>query len=153
MAYCTQADMQNAAGGAKRFLQLTDWDNNNAIDAQVITDAIAEADSRIDEAAAKLYTVPFNPVPEPIKRRSAEIALLITIRRRLGFDESHQKWWDELTSSKKGEEGWLLLLANGVVTPGTDPMPVKHSTMAVDSVDTKLPTDRDVSRDKLGGFW
>lgn len=145
--------MQNAAGGAKRFLRLTDWNNDNAIDAQVITDAIAEADGRIDEAAAKRFAVPFNPVPETIKRKSAELALLITIRRRVGFDEPHQKWWDELTGMKKGEEGWLWQLAHGGITPGTDPMPAKHSTMAVDSVETTLPSERTDARDKYGGFW
>ncbi len=153
MPYCVQADIQNAAGGAKKLLQLADWDNNNAIDPAVITDAIAAADALIDSFAAKRFSVPFNPVPEIIKRVSAELAMLSIARNRTGFTADMQKRWDELASTERGREGWLHQLATGVVTPGGDPLPAKHSTMAPDSVETTLPSERDVSRDKLGGFW
>lgn len=153
MAYCAQSDVQQAAGGAKRLKQLTDWDNNAAEDPQVIIDAIAAADALIDSFASKRFSVPFNPVPPIVKLVSAELAMLTLARNRTGFDDRMQKRWDELAGTEKGREGWLFQLATGVVTPGGDPLPAKHSTMAPDSVELTLPADRDISRDKTGGFW
>lgn len=153
MPYCVQADVQNAAGGEARLKQLADWDSNAALDAAVVTDAIAAADALIDSFASKRFTVPFNPVPEIIKRTSAELAMLTIARNRAGLSDAQQKRWDELAGTERGREGWLYQLATGVVTPGGDPLPTKHGTMAVDSVETTLPSDRDNSRDKLGGFW
>jgi phage gp36-like protein len=153
MAYSTQADVQTAAGGAKRFLQLADWDNTNAIDAAVVTAAIAKADALIDSFASKRFTVPFNPVPEIIKQHSADLAKLIIVKRRGVLDDDQQREWDSIAGTETGKEGWLLKMAQGVVTPGGDPLPPKHSTMAVDSVDATLPDDRDISREKLGGYW
>lgn len=152
MPYCVQADVQNAAGGEKRLKQLADWDNNAAIDAAVITDAIAAADALIDSFASKRFTVPFNPVPEIIKRTSAELAMLHIARNRGGLSDAMQKRWDELAGTERGREGWLYQLATGVVTPGGDPLPTKHGAMVVDSVETSLPSERGIARDKLGDF-
>src|SRR5690348_11167221 len=128
---------------------MADWDGDGNVDAAVITDVIAEADALIDSFASKRFHVPFSPVPEIIKRMSAKLAGLILARRRnqLTEDEMHQ--WEGIA----GEKGWLYQLATGVVTPGGDPLPVAHSTMAADSVETSLPDDRDASRDALAGFW
>lgn len=148
MSYSAQADVQNAVGGAKKLTQIADWNNDGNI-AAVVADAIAEADALIDSFASKRFHVPFNPVPEIIKRMSAKLAGLILVRRRnqLSDDEVHQ--WEGIA----GDKGWLYQLATGVVTPGGDPLPVAHSTMGADAVDTELPCDRDASRDHLAGFW
>jgi phage gp36-like protein len=153
MAYSVQADVENAAGGAQRLKELADWDNNNTVDAGVVAAAIATADGLIDSFATKHFTVPFNPVPETIKRASARLAKWEIVRSRRALTDDEQRDYDQLAGTQKGNEGWLLLLAQGVVTPGGDPLPTKHSTMAPDTVETSLPSDRDVSRDKLGGFW
>lgn len=153
MAYCVQADVELAVGGLKRLKQLMDWDNDGAVDVATVTDCIAEADALIDSFAAKRFTVPFNPVPPIIKRMSAQLAPLVGARRRRVLTEGEQIQWDSIAGTEQGKEGWLLKLATGVVTPGTDPMPTQHGTMANDGVEIALPGDRDASRDKLGGYW
>lgn len=154
MPYSVQADVQSAAGGLKKLKELADWDNDGAVDAAEVTSAIASADALIDSYASKRFTVPFNPVPATIKDCSARLARLKLARRRPGlWDQAMQDEWDELAGTDEKKPGWLLLLATGVVTPGGDPLPTKHTTMSVDSVETTLPSDRDVSRDKTGGFW
>lgn len=153
MAYSTQTDVQNACGGLKRLKQAFDYDADGNVDAAQVTDCIAEADALIDSFASKRFTVPFNPVPPIILRMSARLAVLVSARRRGPFSQSQQDEWDSIAGTEQGKEGWLYRLATGVVTPGGDPLPTAHSTMQNDSVSTEMPTDRDVSRDKLGGFW
>lgn len=48
MPYTTYKDLEDAAGGAERFLQLADWDDDSAPDAGVIARAQADADGFID---------------------------------------------------------------------------------------------------------
>jgi phage gp36-like protein len=153
VAYSAQADVQSAAGGAVKLRQLSDWTNTGAIDATEVSNAIAEADGMIDGYANKIFHVPFNPVPEIIKRKSAQIAKLLLARRRGAMTQEETEEWSELTSSDESKPGWLLQLAKGIVTPGGDPLPAKHGTMATDNTQSTLPTDRDHSRDKLSGYW
>lgn len=153
MAYSVQADVQNTLGGAKRLIEEFDWDRDGAADAAVITDCIAEADALIDSFASKRFTVPFAPVPETIRRTSARLAVLIGARRRGMMTHSQETEWDQLAGTERGKEGWLYQLARGIVTPGGDPLPTGHSQLQDDATETELPDDRDVSRDKLGGFW
>jgi phage gp36-like protein len=153
VAYSDQADVEFAAGGAGRLAQLADWDEDTAVDASAIAAAIATADALIDSFATKHFTVPFSPVPETIRRVSARLAKWELVRSRRPLTDPEQREWDRDAGTQKGNEGWLLLLAQGVVTPGGDPLPTKHSTMAPDEAVSTLPSDRDASRDKLGGFW
>jgi phage gp36-like protein len=153
MAYSSQTDVQNALGGAKRLVEAFDWDRDTVADAAVIADCIAEADALIDSFASKRYTVPFSPVPETIRRTSAKLAILIGARRRGMMTDAQQTEWDQLAGTERGKEGWLYQLARGVVTPGGDPLPAGHSQLQDDATDDELPDDRDVSREKLSGFW
>jgi phage gp36-like protein len=68
VAYSTQADVSNALGGDRRLVQTFDWDGDGIADAAVVTDCVAEADALIDSFASKRFHVPFNPVPEIIRR-------------------------------------------------------------------------------------
>lgn len=149
MAYSVQADLQNAIGGLDRLTQLCDWDGDGVIDAGVITAAVVKADSLIDSYASKNYTVPFNPVPVVITTTSADLALVILRRQRQMATHDDELRWEQIA----GPEGWLSHLARGIVTPGGDPLPLKHSTMAPDTVDSTVGGDRELSRGKLSGFW
>lgn len=153
MPYCAQDDVQHAAGGLKKLKELVDWDNDGTADAVEVTAAIANADALIDSFCAGRFSVPFNPVPSTIRRCSAELARIMLARDRNVMTDALQQRWEEIAGTDDRKPGWLLLLAKGVVTPGTDPQPAKHSTMAVDSVETTLPAERDTSRDKTSGFW
>lgn len=153
MPYSVQADVENAVGGNKRLKQLFDWDSNGAVDVTAVDSCIAEADALIDSFASKRFTVPFNPVPPIIKSMSARLAGLVAARRRGPMTDDQLREWNSIAGTETGNEGWLYRLATGVVTPGGDPLPTAHSTMQNDGVETTMPSDRDVSRDKLGGFW
>jgi phage gp36-like protein len=151
--YSTQADVQQACGGLKRFKQAFDWDNDGAVDASAIDSCIAEADALIDSFASKRFSVPFNPVPPIIASMSARLAILISARRRGPLTDDQLREFNSIAGTETGNEGWLYRLATGVVTPGGDPLPPAHTTMQNDGVETSMPSDRDASRDKLGGFW
>jgi len=153
MPYCIQADVETEAGGAARLIQLTDWDNNQAVDTARVDAAIAKSDALIDSFCSKRFTVPFNPVPVSIKLCSAELAVL-NLRRARGMREPEDdKRWTQIAGTAKGEEGWLHGIATGVVTPGGDPLPAKHSTMVADRAEAVLPEDRDTTREKTAGLW
>ena len=66
MPYATQQQLVNAAGGAARYLALTDWDNDNVSDAQVVSDAQTAAEAWIDT----FIPVQFRP---PITNPSNEL--------------------------------------------------------------------------------
>lgn len=153
MAYSVQEDVEDDAGGADRLRQLADWDNDGIADAARVTAAIAKADALIDSYASKRFHVPFAPVPEIIKQHSATLAKLLLARRRGQMTQDEQDEWESIAGTDENKPGWLLQLANGTVTPGGDPLPLRHGSMSVDSVDTALPDDRDASREKLAGFW
>lgn len=149
MPYCTQADLEDQAGGLDRLIQLTDWDNNAAVDVPRVTSAIAAADAEIDSHACHRFAVPFDPVPVTIKEKSAELAFLILRRRRGQWGPDEQTRWDAIA----GKDGWLQLLREGKVTPGTVPAPAKNDEMIVDHAAPALPESRDTTREKLVGVW
>jgi phage gp36-like protein len=153
MAYCTQEDVQQANGGLARLVQLTDWNRLGVPGVDEIVGAIAEADDLINSFASKVASVPYSPVPGIIRRTSASLAKLILVRNRGQLTDRLQLEWDRIAGTDKSCPGWLYLLATGVVTVGTDPLPPPHGSLAVDGVDTQLPPDRDVAREKLVGFW
>jgi phage gp36-like protein len=154
VAYCTQAQVQTAAGGANRLLQIANRTNATTIDATAIAfiaDNIAYADSMIDSYAAKRYAVPFFPVPPIIGRMSAKIAALYMCRST-GMITAVET--DELVSIE-GKDGWLIRLARGEVSCGVEPSPPAHSIVVdkAGSEPTRQPNPPELTRDKLGGFW
>ncbi|MGL5361486.1 MAG: phage protein Gp36 family protein, partial [Bosea sp. (in: a-proteobacteria)] len=108
----------------------------------------------IDAYAAARYKVPIAaPVPAILREKCAEIAVLKRFRSRGMLSTEHRERWDAVFSADERNPGWLLQLRSGLVTPGVDPMPERHSTMVPDQATTELSATRDVSRNKLGGFW
>ncbi len=146
MAYCTQADVQNAIGGEERLRQASDWARGNAIGAANVADAIAEADGLIDSYAKKVHAVPFNPVPEQIKRTSANLAKLILKRRRgmLSADDAREL---EMIA---GPDGWLVQLSQGKVVTGAAAEPAK-SELTVDAAHA-ADIDNEADRSKFEGY-
>lgn len=154
MAYCTQAQVQTAAGGATRLLQLANRTNATTLDATALAfvdDNIAYADSMIDSYAAKRYAVPFAPVPPIVARMSAKLAALFMARSTGMITQAET---DEL-ASLEGKDGWLIRLSRGEVSCGVDPVPTAHS-MVIDkagSEPSRTKAEPELTRDKLGGFW
>lgn len=145
MAYCTQSDVEMAAGGAERLLALSDWENLGAIGAANVTSAIAKADAWINTFVHKRYAVDIPaPVPPAIVDLSASEAVFRLKRMRGMVDE------DDL--AERDERRKLLDdFATGRNTLGVSPMPLK-SELVVDNQSAR-PTDKQVSRLNTKGFW
>lgn len=144
MAYCTEADLTLAVGGAARLKQLVDRDGNNANDAGVVDAAIAAADALIDSYANKRFAVPFNPVPPAIKELSKRLA-----RYQLRDERATLSQAD--IETHKADVEWLEALAEGKVSPGVEPQPTKSSLMR-DSA-SERPSTKEVGRSQLKGYW
>lgn len=144
MAYSTTADLQQAAGGADRLVQLADWDNDRVADATPIANAIAAADGEINSYINKQYLVPLAvPVPQVIVDTSARIAKYRLAVARGMVDQFIK---DEHTEDVK----WLESLRDGTNSLGVEPIPVQAS-MRIDAYSPR-PTTKDISRLKLKGF-
>ncbi|WP_425099138.1 gp436 family protein [Tropicibacter sp. S64] len=76
MAYSTQADLEKHYGTAL-LVNLTDRGElaSGVIDADVVTQAIADADAMIDGYIKTRYTLPLDGVPDPIGVLSRRIAI------------------------------------------------------------------------------
>lgn len=144
MPYATREDLVEAAGGTDRFLQMTDLDGDGVADDAIIEKAQASAESWIHSYAQKRFAVPFvDPVPDEIVRTSAEETIYRLLRNR-----------DMATSQEREDHherlAWLERLAQGLVTPGFQPTPLKSTEVVADIID-RSPFDP-ASRDSWKGF-
>ncbi|OHD19789.1 MAG: hypothetical protein A2Y38_22420 [Spirochaetes bacterium GWB1_59_5] len=91
MAYCAQADLETAIS-SDILRQLTDDDEDEDIDASVVTAAISHADSKIDTALSGRYVVPITgTVPTIVKFASVWLAVCIIGGRRGILPEDYVK--------------------------------------------------------------
>lgn len=144
MPYSVQADVQTAAGGAKRLAALVDWDGDAAVDSAEVTRAIAAADALINSHSGRRYQVPLVPVPARCQQLSADLAVWYLKKWRGVLDQHDMTWYE-------AELKWLGQLASGEVTWDTDPEPTKAARVRDDY--HERPSDKAVSRAKTRGFW
>lgn len=143
MPYCSADDVLTACGGSDRYVELTDWDADGDADAAVVTDHIAEADATIDSYVNRRYLVPLDPVPDSVRRRSAQLAKVYLRRDRGQLTEDDSKNEESITK-------WLVGVGSGEILLGLEPLNTKSSiirdeNLAVDTMGTP--------REKLRGFW
>lgn len=151
--YATLKGLHSACGGVEAFGELFKRKGSAELDEDLVEYALTTADEDINQYAAKRFRVPFDPVPPTIRTKAAQLARIAAEISRGVMNEDHDRRWKSFYSADKFDPGWLIQLGNGMVTPGTDPMPAKHGTMAVEQAIETLPSSRDVSREKLGGWW
>jgi phage gp36-like protein len=140
MPYATQAQIQAAAGGAVKLVELADWDGDGVVDAAAIAFAQEAADGWIDSFAAGRYAVPIATPTNTLVQFAAEEAVhrLRLSRKVVDQDDKDQR---ELRVE------WLKLLQAGKVRP-SDPAPAKGTAVRSQVV----VNDREVSREKLKGY-
>ena len=143
MAYCTQADLELRCGGAQKLVQLADHDGNNVLDAGVVDAAIAEADGDINAAAHKRFAIPLSPLPPEIRALSAKMAVR-ALRRWRGMLTA-----DDAADEKHDTE-WLDKLRKGEIVLSVSPL--TKSEIVIDQAGER-PATKNVSREKLKGFW
>jgi phage gp36-like protein len=83
MAYCTQADILKRLT-ENELLALADDDNDGSVDADIVTEAIADADAEIDGYVGTRHAVPLATVPALVLRLSVTIAINNLYLRRTG---------------------------------------------------------------------
>jgi phage gp36-like protein len=141
MAYCTQSDLLEQLD-QDILIQLTDDDANGAIDASVVTRAIADADAEIDGYCGQNYPVPFATVPDLIRKFSVTIAIKNLYARRSSVPDSRRSdYADAIAFLKEVSKGNASL-------GGSDPAgtPSESNMPDIDS------SDRVFSRDNFEGF-
>lgn len=140
MPYSTQADLEIAAGGAHKLVQLADHNGDGVLDAAAVTAAIAEADAEIGAWTRKRWT---DSIPLTVKGLSARMAVRV-LRRNRGMlttaDIEQQKFDTELLKS----------IAKGDATAVDEN--AEASSMVVDKAAPR-DTTKTVGREKLKGFW
>lgn len=149
MAYATQTDVENAAGGAAKLIELADWDADGSVDAAVLTDAIAAADEWINSYAQRRYDVPFATTPDIVRRFAAQEAVYRLRLGRNALTDADQVRHEELRE-------WLDNLARGIVSVGVDPEPAASDAHVAQESDRETDIDSDegkISRESLKGFW
>lgn len=141
MPYTTIQDLENAAGGAARFVQITDWDGDGFPDADAIAAAQARADGLVDSYAAKRYAVPVRePSAALVQVAADETIFQLLVRRGQASDIDREE--------RDIRIAWLDALSEGKVRP-SDPAPRRSSAVA----DRYRSSERAVSRGQMKGFW
>lgn len=146
--YCALDDLKGRLSEDK-ILQLADFENTGDIGSEDvvkrINDAINDAGAEIDGYCMGRYQVPFNPVPDIIKKLAIDISLYNLFSLR-GFDEDSP---DKVIADRyKSAVKTLENLSRGIVTIGQPEPPV------TDSVNRPSVTgpDRVFTRDKMSGY-
>lgn len=146
MPYASQDQLQDAAGGAVRFLALTDWDGDNAIDASVVAAAQISADGWIDGFIPAQYSPPLaNPSEELQDLAAAEAIYRIRCKREMVSQQD--------LDFRKERERYLESIRSGKVRP--DALAATKSA-AVRSGVVKMDDgggEHSIDRHKLKGMW
>lgn len=143
MAYATTTQIQIAAGGADRYVQLFDWDADGVADAAVVAQVQAEVDAWIDSYAGRRFAVPIASPTQVLTLAAAEEVVYRALVKRGMVAPEH-------TALHEQRRAWLKDLAEGRVVP-SDPHPTKASTSTAAWVDRD--GDSDLSRESLKGMW
>ena len=150
-AYCTQTDVEHAAGGAAKLLALADQDGDGVLDAVLLADAINDAERWIDSYIQRRYSVPLDTVPDIVRRVCSAETVYILKDARDAVDSRAQSTHDE-------HRDWLEGVSYSRISLGVDPGPAKSSAVAAQVGNRSSNTDDDgdsivVTRESLKGFW
>ena len=140
MAYTTQSDLDDAAGGAARLLELCDFDGDGAPDVSMIARAQAAADGFIDQhlrkySPADLARLRATPTAS-IKRIAADETIFRMREQRRQVSDDDRK-----SQELRGKELQALRV--------DDLRPDDQKTPRA----TFVENDSDVSRETLKGQW
>lgn len=147
VAYCTQQDVEFAAGGRANLNDLCDLARSTtdplpAEALQAIAQAIADADALINSYLGKVRAVPLSQVPPVVRRVAAEEAVFVLrSRRQFGAED---------LAKHEANVRWLEQVARGLVTLGVDPQPAASALVMPTVVER---TDRESTAARLRGLW
>ena len=145
MPYSTTSDVQIAAGGMEKLIELSDQERQDCVDETVVARAIADADAMINTYVHKRYGVDLQaPIPPTVISLSADEAVF------------RMKTWRNMVSEADMElhqrrVDLLQAFAEGDNTLGVSPQPAK-SELVTDRAVTRT-SNKAIGREKLKGFW
>lgn len=149
MAYCVEADVQTAAGGATKLAELSDQDGvlSGAVNHTVVTAAIAEATAELASYIGHRISVTAvaATIPDIVKLKTASWAVRV-LRRNL---YNGQPLADDL-QREEIDRKWLMQVAQGLVSLGVEP----ELAAATEVIDKAAPRDPSlkVSALRLRGY-
>lgn len=124
------------------LIQLTDDNDAGIVDDDVVTRAIADADSEIDSYCGKRYAVPFTTIPNRLRKLSVDIAIYNLYSRRKGAPEDRKTRYDNAIR-------FLKDVAKGLASLGEDDPDGSPADSNMPDIDQ---SDRIFTRDKMKGF-
>jgi len=140
MAYSTQSDILEQLS-FDELLGLTDDEQDESVNASVVTRVIADADAEIDAYCGKLYALPFSAAPPILLKLSVDMAIYnLYSRRGLVPDFRDVRYRNALKL--------LANIAKGEVTLGVQPAPDPNSEQAAQT----SSNDRIFTRDTMRNF-
>lgn len=141
MAYTTQEDLEHAAGGAEKLVELADRDNDGIIDAAYLARAQAAADGWCDSHLRK-----FSPADLAALRAAPTDTI-----RRLAAEETIYvlRDWGPLGTSDQDLKKREMRAAELKLISADDLRVADTKTPRAQFVDN----DDDVSRDGTKGMW
>lgn len=108
MTYATQQDMIDRFGNDE-LIQITDRTNTGAIDANVLAQALADADAEIDGYLGSRYSLPLTSVPKILTRLACDIAR---------YDLYDAQATDQVKERYQNAREFLTAVSRGKITLG-----------------------------------
>lgn len=144
MAYSSLDELQHAAGGADRLLQLVDWDDDGLADAAVVDQALAQADAFLDQYLSLRYATPI-AAPSPVLRGLAAEQAIYWLRQARGAVT------EEENRQLENRQRQLEAMRDGKLRPD-EPVPYRSSAVVAEFVE-RDPDVFGVSKANLKGMW
>lgn len=137
MPYCVLQDIIDVIS-EEIVVQLTDDDNQAAVDEDKVDKAITRADEMIDAHLRNRYDVPFSVVPELIHNVSTDLAIYYLYDRRLNIQipESIEKRYEKAIEILKSLQSGLLVL-DSADAGGSKPSEYRTNKTADDRIFNK----------------
>lgn len=144
MAYASTVQIEIAAGGRARLVELADLDADSVADAAVIAQACNAVDGMIDSYCGTRYATPL-AAPSDVLRELAASEVVYKLHEQRGNVQSdspmHRAHLERIS--------WLEKVSRGLVNPSS-PLPGPSSTMRSAWVERT----EGITRDSLkGGPW
>lgn len=146
MAYATQQQIEDGAGGPEELRELTDLSERGFVDVNVLATAQAAAEEWINSYIERVHAVPLeDPVPAQIQQMTVDETIYrLKMRRRMHTDRDRQ--------DHEERQVWLVDVSMGRASLGTKPLPAQGETGIASSGD-RDDVDNAVTRNSLKGFW
>lgn len=117
MSYATADDMSTRFG-TEKLIQLSCPDGGTEPDMAVIQAALDDASETINAYAAGRYAVPLNPVPAPVRRWCADMAVYYLYLARNGAPKDvRTAFEDAMKGLADIQKGVVVFQAGGIPAP------------------------------------